>query len=53
MSIDLIKLTEKQLRALIENHRKKGATNSPTFVEALRELEERTGKGLDFDKSFR
>jgi hypothetical protein len=45
-------LTIQQLKNVIENHRKKGATTAPTYLEALRELEIRTGGGLDFDKSF-
>ena len=40
------------LRNLIANHRKKGATDAPVYLAALRELEFRTGRGLDFDKSL-
>ncbi len=46
------KLSTEGLRNLIANHRKKGETSSSLYIAALRELEARTGKGLDFDKSF-
>ena len=45
-------LNVQQLKNVVENHRRKGATNAPLFREALRELESRTGKGLNFDRSF-
>jgi hypothetical protein len=41
-----------QLENLIQNHRRQRATNVPLYVDALRELEKRKGKGLDFDKSL-
>lgn len=50
--IDIATLSIEQIRNLIANHRKKGATDAPLFLEALAELERRTGGGLDFDKSF-
>jgi hypothetical protein len=50
--IDVITLSVDGLKALIENHRVRGVTNSATYVSALRELELRIGRGLDFDKSF-
>jgi hypothetical protein len=50
--IDLTRLDTDRLKTLILNHRKKGATNSQVYLDALRELERRTGRGLDFDKSY-
>jgi hypothetical protein len=52
MAIDVAALSIGQLENLIENHRKKNATTSPLYIDALRELERRRGKGLDFDKSL-
>jgi hypothetical protein len=52
MAISVSNLSKEQLRNLIENHRRKKATDSPTYIEALQELEKLTGKGLDFEKSF-
>jgi hypothetical protein len=50
--IDVTALCADSLKNLIANHRAKGVTNSPAYIAALRELELRTGRGLDFDKSF-
>jgi hypothetical protein len=50
--VDVTKLSDQQLRNVIENHRRKGATHSSAYVDALAEQARRTGKGLDFDKSF-
>lgn len=52
MDIELAKKSDEQLKALIQNHRDKMATDRPIYVEALRELQRRKGKGLNFDKSF-
>jgi hypothetical protein len=52
MPIDIATLTIGQLENLIQNHRRKRATDAPLYVDALRELEKRRGKGLDFDKSL-
>jgi hypothetical protein len=52
MPIDIQILSDDQLRTLIQNHRRKGATDAPIYVDELRELEKRKGKGLDFEKSF-
>ena len=52
MAIDPETLTVAQLQNQIQNHRDKHSTDLPLFVDALRELEKRKGKGLDFDKSF-
>jgi hypothetical protein len=52
MPIDVEKLSTTQIEILIENHRTKKATGAPLYADALRELEKRKGKGLDFDKSL-
>jgi hypothetical protein len=48
---DVNRLDTDRLRTLVVNHRTKGATGSQLYLDALRELERRTGGGLDFDKS--
>lgn len=53
MPIDITKLSDDQLKNLIENHRKQKATSAPAYLDALREMQVRKGKGLEFDKSFR
>lgn len=53
MPIDVVKLSESELENLMENHRQKGATHLPAYIAAMRELERRKGKGLDFEKSYR
>jgi hypothetical protein len=52
MPIDVLKLTDKELENLMENHRRKGVTNCPLYVDAMRELEKRKGRGLEFEKSY-
>jgi len=52
MTIDVQKLSDQQLKNIIDNHRRKKATDRPAYVEALAEQARRVGKGLDFDKSF-
>jgi hypothetical protein len=52
-NIDLAALDTDGLKNLIANYRAHGATESPTYVAALSELERRIGGGLDFDKSYR
>ncbi|HKM99862.1 MAG TPA: hypothetical protein VKG22_00735 [Stellaceae bacterium] len=52
MPIDVETLTIGQLENVIENHRRQRATTAPLYADALRELEKRKGKGLDFDKSL-
>jgi hypothetical protein len=52
MPIDIEKLSTPQIETLIQNHRTKKATEAPLYADALRELEKRKGKGLDFDKSL-
>lgn len=48
----LAEVTVPELENLITNHRKKGATDAPLYLDACQELEKRKGKGLDFDKSL-
>lgn len=50
--IDVTKLTDRQLKAIIDNHRRKNATDRPAYLEALAEQARRAGQGLNFDKSF-
>jgi hypothetical protein len=52
MPIDIAKLSDDQLKNLVENHRKRKATTARVYVDALREWQVRKGKGLEFDKSF-
>jgi hypothetical protein len=52
MAIELASLAIEQLKNLIDNHRRKGATDSAAYLGALSELERRKRKGLDFDKSL-
>ena len=52
MPINVETLSVGQLENLIENHGKQRATDAPMYLDALRELEKRKGKGLDFDKSL-
>jgi hypothetical protein len=52
MPINLETLSIGQLENLIVNHRRKRATDAPLYIDALRELEKRKGKGLDFEKSL-
>lgn len=50
--IDVAQLSDQQLQNTIDNHRRKSATDSQTYIEALAEQARRTGNGLDFSKSF-
>jgi len=52
MAIDVATLSVDQLENLIENHRRKGATDAPLYMNALQELERRKGKGLEFERSL-
>jgi hypothetical protein len=52
MTIDVKSLGIEQLRSLIQNYRTKRRTDDALYVEAFAELERRTGKGLDFDKTL-
>lgn len=53
MAIDISKLTNAELKNLIENHKRLQAQDRPLYAEAVAELEKRTGNGLDFEKSLR
>ena len=50
ISVEILSIGE--LENLIENHRRQRATHTPLYLDALRELEKREGKGLDFDRSL-
>jgi hypothetical protein len=52
MPIEVENLSVGQLGNLIENHRRQQATDAPLYLDALREFENRKGKGLDFHKSM-
>lgn len=52
MPIDVEALTDQELKTLIENHRRKGATGSPTYIQALREQGKRKYNGLDPETSM-
>src|ERR1051325_2320089 len=52
MPVDVTTLSIEELENLVNNHRRKGVTDAPLYLESLRELEKRKGKGLDFDKSL-
>jgi hypothetical protein len=52
MPIDVLRLTDKELENLMENHRRQGATALPLYVDATRELEKRKAGWLEFDKSY-
>ena len=47
MAIEVTKLTDEQLSALIENHRVKGVTSAPLFHDAMIEQQRRGSLGLD------
>jgi hypothetical protein len=51
-AIEVTKLSDEQLKNLIDNHRRKLATDSLTYLDALAEQARRNGQGLDFNKSF-
>jgi hypothetical protein len=51
--MDLTKLTDDRLQALIENHRRLGRKDVPLFAAALEELNRRKRAGLDFHTSLR
>jgi hypothetical protein len=53
MPIDVSKLSDDQLKNVIQNHQRHKAKNAPTYIDALRECQVRKGNGLSFDKSFR
>lgn len=51
-NINVAKYTERQLKALIDNHRLKGAKERPLYLAALEEYAARRGNGLSFAKSM-
>ena len=51
MPIDVASRSKEELEALIANHEREGATSALLYLDALAELERRTGRGLNFDKS--
>lgn len=56
MEIDPARLAENELKNLVENHRRKDATDPkthPAYIAALEELARRKGNGLDFATSRR
>jgi hypothetical protein len=53
VNVEVLKLTDEQLRNLIKNHRTKGATSPPRYIEALDELARRQGHGLNFETTMR
>ena len=53
MPINAETLSDNELENLIENHRRKRATHAPLYVDALRELGKRKGKGLEFTNLYR
>lgn len=52
MPITVEKLSDDELKALIENHRKANQINAPLHLDAMAELERRKGQGLTFEKSL-
>jgi hypothetical protein len=52
MTIDPKRLSKLELQNLIDNHRNKGVTDTPLYIEALAELEKKQAHGLRFDKSM-
>jgi hypothetical protein len=53
MNIDPKALDDKGLDNLIENYRRKSATDQQIYIDALAERAKRKGKGLDFDTTMR
>lgn len=53
MPVDLTTKSKQELQNLIDNHRRKGVTDTPLYLEALRELNRQKAPGLDFEKSYR
>jgi len=51
-AIEVTMLSDEQLKNLIVNRRRKLATDSLTYLDALAEQARRNGQGLDFNKSF-
>ena len=51
-AIDVTNLSNQELKNIIENHRRKNATDSATYLEALAEHGRRAGKGTRFRQIF-
>jgi hypothetical protein len=51
--MDMKKLTEKQLRNVVENHQLKHAFDKPEYAAALDELQRRSAPSLDLDTTIR
>jgi hypothetical protein len=52
VNLEVQKLHDEQLRNLIQNHRTKGATSAPRYIEALGELARRHDHGLSFETTM-
>jgi hypothetical protein len=50
--MDLSEKRKAELENLIANHRQRGATSVPLYLEAMAELARRNGQGLSFEKSL-
>ena len=53
MILDLTLLDDVQLKNVIDNHRRKGATEESVYKEALAEQAKRLGKGLNFEMTIK
>jgi hypothetical protein len=51
-TIDVANLSDQQLKNIIDNHRRQGATDRALYLQALEEEARRSGNGLDFNKTF-
>jgi hypothetical protein len=52
MPINIETLATRELENLIDNHRRRHASDAPLYLDAFRELGKRKDKGLEFDKSL-
>jgi hypothetical protein len=52
MPIDFSSKTTGEIENIVENYRDHGKTDTDAYIDALRELELRRGKGLDLQKTF-
>ena len=51
--INVEKLTNAELKQLIKNHKDRHKLSEPVFLEAMAELAQRVGHGLDFNTTLR
>jgi hypothetical protein len=51
LRLKIASFNDEQIKALIENHRRLGATDQPTYLAALEKQARRMGRGLSFEKS--